>query len=197
MVGILAALLESRTSGHGQVVDVAIIDGVLNLMASHVGRALRGEFKEERGANLLDGGNPSYSCYRTADGEYMALGALEPRFFLEFCRHAGLPDSCVEAHQDPARWADLREVLERTFAGRSQAEWTALLEGTDACVAPVLPLSRAARHPHNVAREAFLEIDGIEQPAPAPRFSRTPSRLRGRAATIGSIDSAIGRWRAG
>lgn len=181
VVGILAALHEARTSGRGQVVDAGITDGVINMMASFVGRSLRGAFTEERGKNMLDGGHPYYGAYATSDGKHVSIGPIEPQFWAEFCRRLEVPQNLRDAQHDPARWPQLRAALKQTFGARTQTGWTALLENTDACFAPVLPLSEAALHPHNVARKAFVDVEGVSHPAPAPRFSRTPSAIQGRA----------------
>ena len=195
VVGILAALHERRESGRGQVVDAAITDGVIHMMASVVGRSLRGAFVEERQRNMLDGGAPYYGAYATADGEHVSIGPIEPQFFREFCERVGVPQDLYGAQNDTARWPELRATLERIFRGRTRDEWTRLLEGTDACFAPVLRLSEAAKHPHNVARQAFVEVDGVSQPAPAPRFSRTPAAVQGppARATADAVD-VLARW---
>jgi len=181
VVGLLAAMHEARQSGRGQVVDAAITDGVLSLMSNFVGHQVRGILREERGSNMLDGGAPYYGVYRTSDGGYVSIGPIEPQFFAEICRRIGVHEALHGAQQDRSRWPELRAEFERIFATRTRAEWTAALEGTDACFAPVLPLSEARAHPHNVARGNFVDIDGVGHPAPAPRFSRTPSRIHGPA----------------
>jgi alpha-methylacyl-CoA racemase len=172
VIGILAALVEARGSGQGQIVDAAIVDGSAHLTTMLLGALAAGTWKQERGTNLLDTGAPHYDVYETADGEHMAVGALEPQFYDELIRRLDLnpPD-----RNDLANWPELRKVLTETFAQRTQAEWTEIFDGSDACVAPVLPL--AGDHPHLVARGIFIEKDGIRQAAPAPRFSRTPSAL--------------------
>lgn len=169
--GVLAALLEAGRSGRGQVVDAAIVDGVASLTAMTYGMLAAGAWRDERGVNLLDGGVPWYDVYATSDGEWMAVGALEPRFFAEFTRLLGLEGV---SRDDPA----LRRQIAAAFAARTRAEWTSIFEGTDACVAPVLGLTEAPEHPHLTARGTFVDVDGIRQPAPAPRFSRTPSSVR-------------------
>jgi alpha-methylacyl-CoA racemase len=172
VVGVLAALVEARTSGQGQVVDAAIVDGAAHLTAMMLGGLAAGTWRQERGVNLLDTGAPFYDVYETADGEYMAVGALEPQFYDDLIRVLGItaPD-----RDDPEQWPELRKMLAETFATRTQAEWTEVFDGTDACVAPVLPLG--GDHPHLVARGNFVDHEGLRQPAPAPRFSRTPSAL--------------------
>ncbi|MDM0015161.1 CaiB/BaiF CoA-transferase family protein [Variovorax sp. J22P168] len=196
LVGILAALHESRRSGRGQVVDAAITDGVINMMAATAGRSLRGAFDEVRGANLLDGGTPWYGAYETLDGEHVSIGAIEPQFFAEFCRRAELPPALHDAQNDRSRWPEMRDALARLFKSRTQAEWVRVLSGTDACFAEVLPLSRASTHPHNVARRSFVTVAGVNQPAPAPRFSRTPSMIQGPAPLeVVPMGDVSKRWR--
>jgi alpha-methylacyl-CoA racemase len=180
-MGILAAVLEARQSGQGQVVDAAICDGVLSLMSLFQMQSLRGEYREERGANKLDGGAPYYSVYETADRAWISLGPIEPQFFALLCDKIGLPQALRDAQNDRARWPALRAALSEIFRARTRAAWCELLEGTDVCFAPVLPLSEAARHPHIRQRQALVEVDGVPQPAPAPRFSRTPSAIQGAA----------------
>lgn len=195
VVGILAALHEARQSGRGQVVDAAITDGVIHLMANFVGHAMRGIFREERGTNMLDGGAPYYGAYETADGRHVSIGPIEPQFFAQLCERIGVADSLRDAQHDRARWPELRAEFARIFKAGTQAEWTAQLEGTDACFAAVLPLSQAARHPHNVARGAFVDVGGVGHPAPAPRFSRTPSRIQGPAPTqLTDAAEVLARW---
>jgi len=172
VVGVLAAVMEARGSGRGQVVDAAIVDGAAHLTTMLLGALAAANWQRERGTNLLDTGAPFYDVYETSDGQYMAVGALEPRFYGEFVRLLGItaPD-----RYDPANWPELRKTLADAFRQRSQAEWTQVFDGSDACVSPVLPLG--GEHPHLVARGIFLDRDGVRQPAPAPRFSRTPAEL--------------------
>ncbi|GAA4669055.1 CaiB/BaiF CoA-transferase family protein [Nocardioides nanhaiensis] len=176
VIGLLAALLEARLSGKGQVVDAAIVDGTAHLNAMTSAFAAGGQFREERGANMLDGGVPFYDVYETSDGEHMSVGALEPQFFATLVRLLGVEETCP-GQGEMDRYDEMREVLTRTFASRTQAEWIELFEGTDACVAGIVPISRAQEHPHLVARGTFVERDGMVQPAPAPRFSRTGPSL--------------------
>jgi alpha-methylacyl-CoA racemase len=173
VIGVLAALLEARTSGQGQVVDAAIVDGTAHLNAMASTFAALGVQSERRRSGLLDGGTPYYDLYETADGRHMTLGALEPQFWAEALRLLEI-DAIAPDRDDPANHAQLRQLLEETFRQRTQAEWCEVFDGTDACVAPVLPPSEAREHVHLRARGTFLEVDGIHQPAPAPRFSRTP-----------------------
>ncbi|MDR7253237.1 alpha-methylacyl-CoA racemase [Nocardioides sp. BE266] len=174
VIGILAALLEARTSGKGQVVDAAIVDGTAHLNAMASTFAALGLDYGRRRAGLLDGGTPWYDLYETADGQHVSVGALEPQFWDALVERIGvdLPD-----RNDPANTRAIREALTTRFKERTQAEWAAVFDGTDACVAPVLPLADAPAHPHLAARGTFVAPDGVTQPAPAPRFSRTASSL--------------------
>ena len=176
VIGVLAALLEARTSGQGQVVDAAIVDGTAHLNAMGATFAALGVQPERRRSGLLDGGTPYYDLYETADGQHVSVGALEPQFYAELVRLLGLEGQAPD-RDDPANHAQLRELLTETFRQRTAAEWAEVFAGTDACVAPVVPLSEAPAHPHLAARGTFVEVDGITQPAPAPRFSRTPGSV--------------------
>ncbi|WP_107765994.1 CaiB/BaiF CoA transferase family protein [Nocardioides terrigena] len=174
VIGILAALLEAKVSGQGQVVDAAIVDGTAHLNAMASTFAALGLDTGRRASGLLDGGTPYYDLYETADGRHMSVGPLEPQFYAELVRllELDLPD-----RDDPGNFPAIREALTARFKERTQAEWSALFDGTEACVAPVVPLADAPHHPHLAARGTFVERDGITQPAPAPRFSRTPATL--------------------
>ncbi|MFE1428292.1 CaiB/BaiF CoA transferase family protein [Streptomyces fungicidicus] len=176
--GVLAALLTARATGRGQVVDTAIVDGTAHLTAMFWGMLAEGTWQDARGRNLLDGGCPYYGVYETADGCWMAVGALEPQFYAVFVSLLGLHDEDLPDRADPLNWPGLRAVFTARFKTATRAEWTALFEGTDACVAPVLSLRDAAGHPHLTARGTYTEAYGITQPAPAPRFSDTPGTLR-------------------
>ncbi|MCA1710535.1 MAG: CoA transferase [Actinobacteria bacterium] len=173
VTGILAALVERSVSGRGQVVDAAMVDGVTSLMTMFYAMRAGGGFSDERGSNLLDGGAPFYDTYACADGEYVAVGALEPQFWAEVVEVLGLQDAPGQAEVD--RWPELRAQLTSTFLTKTRDEWAAVFEGRPACVTPVLHLSEAAGHPHLAARQTTVEVDGVVQPAPAPRFSRTPA----------------------
>ncbi len=176
VIGVLAALLESRLSGEGQVVDAAIVDGTAHLNAMATGFLASGLYREQRAANLLDGGAPFYDVYETADGRHLAVGSLEPKFYDDLVRLLGIADTAPDRN-DPANHPELRRLIGDTIRQRTQEEWTAVFEGSDACVAPVLPMTEAFEHPHLVARGTFVERDGMTQPAPAPRFSRTAPTL--------------------
>jgi alpha-methylacyl-CoA racemase len=172
-VGVLAALVERQRSGLGQVVDAAMVDGSALLSTFIYGLRARGAWRDERGVNLLDGGAPFYDTYATSDGKYVAVGALEPQFYAALLKGLGLEGAELPAQLDPSGWPVLREKFAAIFASRTRDDWTAVFDGTDACVAPVLSPAEAAQHPHNAARGVFTEVGGLTQPAPAPRFSRT------------------------
>jgi alpha-methylacyl-CoA racemase len=174
-VGVLAALLNVRAGGRGQVVDAAMTDGSALLMTLMHGMRAAGQWIPERGANLLDGGRPFYDVYETADGRHMAVGPLERKFYAELLDGLGLHDIDVDARDDPATWPDLRARIGAAFLRRTRDEWAEVFDGRDACVAPVLDLDEAPRHPHNAARSTYIAVDGALQPAPAPRFSDTPT----------------------
>jgi alpha-methylacyl-CoA racemase len=176
--GMLAALWEARSSGQGQVVDAAMTDGAALLMAMIYGVKAGGLWSNERGANLLDGGAPFYGTYACADGKHLAVGPIEPQFYHTFLEKAGIDDPDLASQYDLSNWPLQREKLAAILVTRTRDEWCALLEGTDACVSPVLDLDEAPQHPHNHARGTFVEVDDVLQPAPAPRLSRTPGEIR-------------------
>jgi alpha-methylacyl-CoA racemase len=179
--GALSALIEAHGSGRGQVVDAAIIDGVASMSALQWSMRARGMYQDERGSNLLDSGAPFYEVYACADGKFIALGAIEPKFFAQFCAGAGVEPEVFVADptaQAPRQhWPELKQALEELIATRTRDEWVELLQGRDACFAPVLSWLEAADHPHNAARQVYLRRHGVMQPAPAPRFSRTPGAI--------------------
>ncbi|WP_105971337.1 CaiB/BaiF CoA transferase family protein [Streptomyces geranii] len=192
VVGVLAALHHARATGAGQVVDAAIVDGAAHLATMLHGMLAAGGWQDRRGANLLDGGCPYYGTYETADGRYMAVGALEPQFYAEFLDLLGLQEHSA-ARKDIARWNDLREAVTARFRTRTRDEWTAVFEGSDACVAPVLSLREAPHHPHLAARGTFTDHGGITQPAPAPRFSVTHTSIHGGPAQPGADTADVAR----
>ncbi|MCW2865401.1 MAG: Alpha-methylacyl-CoA racemase [Actinoallomurus sp.] len=174
-VGILAALYERSQSGRGQVIDAAMIDGAALLTSFIHGMRGQGLWQDARGTNLLDSGAPFYDTYETADGLYMSVGALEPQFYAALLHGLGLADEDLPGQLDRDRWPETRARFTEVFKGRTREEWTEIFEGTDACVAPVLGLGEAPAHPHITARSGFMDVGGLTQPAPAPRFSRTPA----------------------
>ncbi|WP_285427499.1 CaiB/BaiF CoA-transferase family protein [Streptomyces sp. ISL-10] len=193
VIGVLAALQHARSEGgRGQVVDAAIVDGAAHLATMIHGMMAAGGWQDRRGANLLDGGCPFYGTYETADGRYMAVGALEQRFYDEFVDLLGIKDE-LPARKDFDRWGELREAVAARFRTRTRAEWTAVFEGSDACVAPVLTLREAPAHPHLAARATFVDHAGITQPAPAPRFSATPGAVTRPPALPGADTAEVAR----
>jgi alpha-methylacyl-CoA racemase len=174
-VGVLAALVERSTSGRGQVVDAAMVDGSALLMAPLFGAWASGFWSAERGANLLDSGAPFYDCYPCADGGWVAVAAIEAPFFAALLEGLGLDASDLGEQHDRSRWPELRTALAERFASLPRDEWAARFAGVDACVSPVLDMGEAPLHPHAVVRQAFVDVDGVAQPAPAPRFDRTPA----------------------
>ncbi|MET9482863.1 CaiB/BaiF CoA-transferase family protein [Streptomyces sp. NPDC006638] len=189
VIGLLAALQHARTpDGTGQVVDAAVVDGTAHLTTMIHAMMAAGGWQDRRGGNLLDGGAPFYGSYETADGAYMAVGALETRFYDRFIELLGIEDD-VPARKDFGRWDELRAAVAARFKERTRAEWTAVFEGTDACVTPVLTLREAPAHPHLATRATFTQHAGVTQPAPAPRFSATPGSVR-RAPALPGADTA-------
>ncbi len=174
--GIACALLEARRSGRGQVIDAAMVDGAALLAAMFHGFLKANQWSEERGVNMLDTGAPWYEVYETKDGKYVAIGAIEAKFFAELVEKLKLEN--LPAQHDRARWPEMRRRFAETFRSRTRDEWCRVFDGSDACFAPVLSWSEARRDPQNVFRNTFLDIGGVEQPAPAPRFSRTPGGVR-------------------
>lgn len=176
-VGVLAALHEAARTGRGQVIDAAICDGSASLLSLIHGLRAASRWKDERQANVLDGGAPYYRSYRCADGLHLAVGAIEPHFHAEFCSRLGVDRGAFD-QGDRARWPEQARELQALFEREPRAHWEAVFEGSDACVAPVNDLAASTRDPHLVARRTFLELEGELQPAPAPRFSRSPSAAR-------------------
>ncbi|MBP2476497.1 alpha-methylacyl-CoA racemase [Crossiella equi] len=172
-VGVLAALLNARATGRGQMVDAAIVDGTAHLATVIFGMVASGGWRDERGVNLLDTGAPFYDVYPTADDRHLAVGALEPQFFAELLTKLGITDAPPQ--HDRERWPELRELIGAAVRAQPLAHWAEVFDGSDACAAPVLSLTEAPAHPHLAARGTFTDVDGVVQPAPAPRFSHTPS----------------------
>jgi alpha-methylacyl-CoA racemase len=175
--GIVCALCERHSSGRGQVIDTAMSEGAASLMSIFYGRMAAGLWHDKRSVNILDGGAPWYNVYETADGKYVAVGAIEGRFYAKLMQRLGLDTPSLPDQYDRTRWPELRANLARIFQQKTRDEWCEALAGHDVCIAPVLSIAEAPSHPHNRAREAFFECEGVIQPGPAPRFSRTPGRV--------------------
>lgn len=175
--GVLAALLEARVSGRGQVVDAAMMDGAALLMSMIYGYQAKGRWSEERQANLFDGGAHFYSVYECADGQFLGVGAVEPQFYALMLELMGMDRDTFSDQWNEAEWPRFRNALARTFRTKTRDEWDAIFAGTDACVSPVLSMSEVASHPHNRARQVFSNVEGVVMPSPAPRFSRTPGAI--------------------
>ena len=177
--GVLAALLETANSGKGQVIDVAMVDGAAQLMwMFHSFEAMGLWDATERGSNMLDGGAHFYDTYECADGEYISIGSIEPQFYALLKERAGLTEDDFGAQNDQSQWSAMKEKLTAVIKQKTQAQWSEIMEGTDVCFAPVLNFLDAPKHPANIARNTYIEVDGLVQPAPAPRFGRTPSEVR-------------------
>jgi alpha-methylacyl-CoA racemase len=194
--GLVCALFEAAKSGKGQVVDTAMVDGAASLMTYIHGHRAAGKWSDTRGENILDGGAHFYGVYKTSDGREISVASGEPKFYAELLRLTGLAaDKDLPGQRDKAKWPMLRQRLAGIFASKTRAEWCALMEGTDVCFAPVLTMQEAIDHPHNRARGTFIEIEGVVQPAPAPRFSRTvPHKPKAPQASGVDLDGALGRW---
>ncbi len=190
-MGVLAAHIEALRSGSGQVVDAAIVDGTAGLMTMFHAFRQMGAFQTMRGTNLLDGGAPFYGVYETGDGRHVAIGALEPKFYAELIEKLGLADDTLPHQYDAKGWPRLKARLEEVFRTKTRDEWCALLEGTDACFAPVLDLDEAKAHPHMAARKIYPSVDGVTNTAPAPRFSRTQSDIAHPATEPGADTAEI------
>ena len=191
-MGLLAALHERTRSGRGQVVDAAMVDGAASLASIFYGMTASGRWNEQRGNNLLDGGAPFYDTYETADGKYVSIGALEPKFFAEMAERIGLDARFIKGQYDRKLWPEMRAEMTRILRGKTRDAWCTVLEGSDACFAPVLSIAEAPTHPHAQARQAFVDVDGVVQPGPAPRFDRsTPGPVRPAPATGTHTDEVL------
>jgi crotonobetainyl-CoA:carnitine CoA-transferase CaiB-like acyl-CoA transferase len=195
-LGIVSALLHAQRSCEGQVVDASVVDGTLSLMAMHFGTAAAGLWNMERGSNTIDSGAPFYDVYECADGQWVSVGAIESRFFDELLARLEIARTPFTNRQDRSTWGALRDELAARFRSRSRADWCQLLEGTDACFAPVLNMAESPRHPHVLAREALIEQDGVVQPNVAPRLSRTPGAIGAGARTVGRGEAlaSLSNW---
>jgi alpha-methylacyl-CoA racemase len=193
--GLVCGLLEAQRSGKGQVVDAAMVDGAACLMMMfHAFRAM-GIWEDARGVNILDTGAPFYDVYECADGEYVSIGSIEPQFYAELLRLTGLEGEELPWQHDKSQWPAMKERMAEVFRAKTRDEWCELMEGSDVCFAPVLSLAEAPLHPHNVHRETFVEREGVVQPAPAPRFSRTPGAIQRPPAHAGQhTDEVLGEW---
>jgi alpha-methylacyl-CoA racemase len=190
--GIVCALLEARQSGQGQVIDAAMTDGAAALMAIIYGRKALGHWQNERGVNMLDGAAHFYDTYECADGKYVALGAIEPQFYALLLEHCGLTDDpAFQSPMNPQHWPELKAKLMTIFKTKTRAEWCEVMEGSDVCFAPVLDLDEAPQHPHNQARATFVEMEGVVQPAPAPRFNRTVPEIQCPPAFVGEHTAEV------
>lgn len=193
--GLLAGVIQARESGQGQVIDCAMSDGAASLMAMFYGFKAAGMWKEERRSNLLDGGAHFYDTYQCSDGKWVSIGSIEPQFYALLLEKTGINDPEFQKQHDRSAWGSLREKLAHVIAQKTQAEWTEIMGGTDVCFAPVLDLDEAPKHPHNVARQTFVDLGGVVQPAPAPRFSATPGAIQGPPPSIGAHDrEALSDW---
>jgi len=189
--GVLAALYERKQSGRGQVVDAAMVDGAASLASIFYGLQAAGSWSEPRGANLLDGGAPFYDTYETADGRHISLAPLEPKFFAGLATALGLEPRFVQRQYDRRLWPEMRAAIAEAVRRHTRDEWCARLEGSDACFAPVLSFDEAPAHAHARAREAFVSVDGVMQPAPAPRFDRTPNARPRPAPAVGEHTAEV------
>lgn len=199
VVGILSALIERSSSGRGQVIDAAMVDGVTSLLQLIWALRGTGQWRDKPESNLLDGGTPFYDTYVCADGASVAVGALEPQFFAELVRRLEWEDAeaVVKTQYDPRSWGELRARLTESFAARTRDEWAHVFQGSDACVTPVLTFAEAINHPHLVDRKTLTEADGVTQAAPAPRFSRTPApELRAPRAEADDLSEVLSDWTA-
>jgi alpha-methylacyl-CoA racemase len=189
--GVVCAAFEAKQSGKGQVVDAAMTDGAALLGAMMYGLRAFGSWSDSREANLLDGGAPFYDCYACLDGKFISIGAIEPQFYAQLLQLAGVEDPQFRKQWRQADWPELKRKFAGLFASRTRDDWCRLLEGTDVCFAPVLDMAEAPRHPHNAARATFVEVDGVSQPAPAPRFSRTGAELGSPPSSPGQDGAAV------
>ena len=177
-LGLVAGMLEAQTSGKGQVIDASMVDGAASQMTFLYGLRAAGQWTDGRAENTLDGGAPNYRAYQTLDGKYIAIGPVEPKFWARLLQQIGAEEEELLGLEDRSEWPRMCERLAGIFRTRTREEWRRLLEGSDVCFAPVLSMAEAPQHPHNRERQTFVELEGVVQPAPAPRFSRTPSRIQ-------------------
>jgi alpha-methylacyl-CoA racemase len=194
-MGVLAGIISARASGKGQVIDCSMVEGAASLMTSMYGALASGAWVEERGRNRTDGGAPFYHVYETKDGEHISVGSIEPQFYKLLLTHTGLEGIELPEQSDRAQWPAMQERFAAIFKQKTRAEWVEIMQQTDICFAPVLKMSEAIRHEHNRHRDSFVEIDGIAQPAPAPRFSGTPTSVQRAPAKAGeNTDEILRDW---
>ena len=193
--GLLAGVIHARATGQGQVIDCAMTDGAASLMAMFYGMTASGVWTDERRNNMLDGGAPFYDTYECSCGRFIALGSIEPQFYALLLEKAGLTDPAFQAQMNRSEWPALKAKLADVIKTKSRDEWCAIMDATDVCFAPVMSLKEAPSHPHNVARKTFVELGGVVQPAPAPRFSATPGAVQGPPPGIGAhTDDVLADW---
>jgi alpha-methylacyl-CoA racemase len=194
-MGALAAYIEAQKSGQGQVVDTSMVEGAASLMTAAYGQLAAGAFRETRQSNRLDGGCHHYNVYRTSDDQHICIGSNEPQFYQRMLETVGLGDTDLPAQTDREHWPMMRDKLQAIFATKTRAEWTDIMEQIDVCFAPVLSMSESIDHPHNVARGSFIEVDGVTQPGPAPKFSRTHSAVHSGCAHAGDhTREGLAQW---
>jgi alpha-methylacyl-CoA racemase len=189
--GLLAGVIHARASGQGQVIDCAMTDGAASLMSMFYGMSASGMWSDTRQANMLDGGAQFYDTYECADGNWISLGSIEPQFYALLLEKAGLSDPAMQAQMNRAEWPALKAKVAAAIKSKTRAEWCEIMDGTDVCFAPVLSLAEAPHHPHNVARKTFVEVAGVMQPAPAPRFSATPGAINGPPPQVGAHTAEV------
>lgn len=193
--GLMAGIISARETGTGQVIDAAMSDGAASLMAMFYGMKASGIWSNDRRANMLDGGAHFYDTYQCSDGKWISIGSIEPQFYALLLEKTGITDPAFAAQMNRGEWDSLRDKLAEVIGKKTQDEWSAIMGGTDVCFAPVLDLDEAPRHAHNVARQTFVEVAGVTQPAPAPRFSATPGAIQGPPPAIGAHDTeALTDW---
>ena len=194
-LGVVAGLLEAEKSGKGQVVDAAMVDGAASLLTAIYGMHASGMWSDKRGDNILDTGAHFYDVYETKDGEFVSIGSIEAKFYAELLKLSGLEGQEMPRQMDRKAWPDLKEKFAALFKTKTRAEWCEIMEGSDICFAPVLSMAEAPSHPHNQSRGTFVEVEGVMQPGPAPRFSRTPSKIQRPPAKPGEhTEEALREW---
>ncbi len=191
LAGVLAALIERSSSGKGQVIDAAMTDGTASLLSGFFGLMAMDMWTTDRSSNKLDGGAHYYGSYECSDGKYISIGSIEPQFYALLLEKAEITDPLFQVQQDQLAWPTLKEKLAKLFIQKTREQWCVLMEGTDICFAPILDLGEAPNHPHNKARNTYVEFEGVVQPSPAPRFSRTQSKIQSAASLVGEHSEEI------